>query len=154
MTCLGRLATYPITQSSIQPSQERSEWSAKYRGSSLNDKLLQGPDLTNSLVGVLMRFRQESVALMADVEAMFHQVRVKPGDCSAMRFLWWPDGDLDSEPEEHMMTVHLFGGVSSPSCANFALCKTAEDNKALFDPQIIHTAVSYTHLTLPTKLEV
>ena len=113
--------------------------SAKYRGSSLNDKLLQGPDLTNSLVGVLMRFRQESVALMADVEAMFHQIRVKPGDCSALRFLWWPDGDLDSEPEEHMMTVHLFGGVSSPSCANFALRKTAEDNKALFDPQIIHT---------------
>ncbi|XP_068759671.1 uncharacterized protein [Montipora capricornis] len=37
------------------------------------------------------------------------------------------------------MTVHLFGGVSSRSCANFALRKTAEDNKALFDPQIIHT---------------
>ena len=113
--------------------------SAKYRGSSLNDKLLQGPDLTNSLVGILMRFRQESVALMSDVEAMFHQVRVKPGDCSALRFRWWPNGDLDSEPEEHMMTVHLFGGVSSLSCANFALRKTAEDNKALFDPQIIHT---------------
>ena len=138
-TCLGRLGTYPITQSSIQPSQERSEWSSitQPSDSSLNDKLLQGPDLTNSLVGVLMRFHQESVALMADVEAMFHQVRVKPGDCSALRFLWWPDGD--AEPEEHMMTVHLFGGVSSPSCANFALRKTAEDNKALFEPQIIHT---------------
>ena len=33
--------------------------SAKYRGSSLNDQLLQGPDLTNTLVGVLTRFRQE-----------------------------------------------------------------------------------------------
>ena len=44
--------------------------SAKYRGSSLNDKLLQGWDLTNSLVGVLMRFRQESVVLMSDVEAI------------------------------------------------------------------------------------
>ena len=41
--------------------------------------------------------------------------------------------------DRHMMTVHLFGGVSSPSCANFALRKTDEDNKALFDPQIIHT---------------
>ena len=60
-------------------------------------------------------------------------------DCSALRFLLWPDGDLDSESEEQMMTVHLFGRVSSPSCANFALRKTAEDNKALFDPQIIHT---------------
>ena len=113
--------------------------SAKYRGSSLNDHLLQGPDFTNSLVGVLTRFRQETVALMSDVEAMFHQVRVKPDDCSALRFLWWPNGNLSSEPEEFMMTVHLFGGVSSPSCANFALRKTADDNKANFHPQIVRT---------------
>ena len=76
---------------------------------------------------------------MSDVEAMFHQVRVKPDDCSALRFLWWPNGNLSSEPEEFMMTVHLFGGVSSPSCANFALRKTADDNKANFDPQIVRT---------------
>ena len=41
--------------------------SNKYRGTSLNDQLLQGPDLTNSLVGVLTRFRQEPVAFMADI---------------------------------------------------------------------------------------
>ena len=113
--------------------------SAKHRGSSLNDKLLQGPDLTNSLVGVLSRFRQEAVAVMADIEAMFHQVKVTPEDCNALRFLWWPDGDLTAQPEELMMAVHLFGGVSSPSCANFALKKTAEDNKTSFDPEIVRT---------------
>jgi len=36
------------------------------------------------------------------------------------------------------MTVHLFGGVSSPSCANFALRKTADDNQD-FDPEIVNT---------------
>ena len=45
--------------------------SAKYGGVSLNDHLLQGPNLTNSLVGVLTRFRQEPIAFMADIECMF-----------------------------------------------------------------------------------
>lgn len=113
--------------------------SAKCHGTSLNDQLLQGPDLTNSLVGVLSRFREERIALMSDIEAMFHQVRVRPSDCDALRFLWWPDGNLDSEPEEYEMRVHLFGGTSSPSCANFALKKTAQDNEADFNPETIQT---------------
>ena len=113
--------------------------SAKYRGTSLNDQLLQGPDLTNSLVGVLTRFREERVAFMSDVESMFYQVLVRPSDCDALRFLWWPNGNLDQPPEEFRMRVHLFGGASSPSCANFALRKTAEDNKEEFDPVAIET---------------
>ena len=41
---------------------------AKCRGVSLNSNVLQGPNLTNSLIGVLCRFRQEHVALVKDVE--------------------------------------------------------------------------------------
>ena len=96
-------------------------------------QLLQGPDLTNLLVGVLTRFRQEPVAFMSDVEVMFHQVRVRPSDCDALRFLWWPEGKFDSPPEEFQMMVHLFGAASSPSCASFALRKTAKDNEGEFD---------------------
>ena len=105
----------------------------------MNDKLLQGPDLTNSLVGVLARFRQEAVTVLGDIEAMFHQVKVAPEDCNALRFLWWPNGDVTAQPEELMMAVYLFGGVSSPSCANYALKKTAEDNKISFDPETART---------------
>lgn len=32
---------------------------------------LFGPDLINSILGVLIRFRKEDVAVMADVEHMF-----------------------------------------------------------------------------------
>ena len=76
---------------------------------------------------------------MSDIEAMFYQVRVSPSDHDYLRFLWWPDGDLDKDPEEYQMLVHLFGGASSPSCANFALKKTAEDNKAAFDAITVDT---------------
>ena len=127
---------------STQPSRIIFDCSAKHRGSSLNDKFLQGPDLTNSLVGVLTRFRQEAVALMADVEAMFRQVNVVREDCNALRFLWWPNGDLAAQAEELMMTVHLFGGVSSPSCANFAFKKAAEDNRSSFRPETVRTVKS------------
>ena len=37
------------------------------------------------------------------------------------------------------MTVHLFGAVSSPSCANFALRKTAKDNFQRFNFEVINT---------------
>ena len=113
--------------------------SARYQGTSLNEQLLQGPDLTNPLVGVLIRFREEPIALIADIEAMFHQVRVNPDDCKALRFLWWPDGDFSQPAEEFQMMVHLFGGTSSPSCASFALRRTAEDNERNYDGETIQT---------------
>ena len=115
------------------------ECSGKYLDTSLNDQLQQGLDLTNSLVDVLSRFREDHIALMSNVEATFHQVHIRLSDCDALRFLWWPDGDLESQPEEYQMRVNLFGGASSPSSANFALKKTAEDNKADFDPETVET---------------
>ena len=45
--------------------------SVEFAGECLNRQLLQGPDLTNNLIGVLC---QEPVALTCDVEGMFHQV--------------------------------------------------------------------------------
>lgn len=101
--------------------------SASYKGQSLNEELLQGPDLTSSQIGVVTRFRREPVVIMADIEAMFHQVRVPPDDVDLLRFLWWPQGDMSQAPCEYRMKVHLFEATSSPSCANFALRKCAKD---------------------------
>ena len=76
---------------------------------------------------------------MPDIESMFYRVRVCPEDSDVLRFLWWPGNDLNSSPEEYQMNVHLFGAVSSPSCANFGLRKTAEDHTKEFDPETIDT---------------
>ena len=113
----------------------------QFSGTSLNDVLYQGPDLTNNLVGVLVRFRQDPVAVMGDIQSMFHQVRVPKADRDLLRFLWWPEGDLNKGLEEYRMTVHLFGAVSSPSCTNFAIRRNAEDHKHEFPSDVIHTVM-------------
>lgn len=103
--------------------------SAKWEGQSLNQHLLQGPDLINNLTGILCRFRQEEIAISCDIEGMFHQVGVNKEDRDLLRFFWWENGNLQNEPTEYRMTVHLFGATSSPGCANFALKYTADSYK-------------------------
>ena len=76
---------------------------ARFEDTSLNDQLLHGPDLTNTLIGVLIRFRQEPVALTSDIESMFHQVRVNSQDSESLRFLWWPDADVSKPPQDYSM---------------------------------------------------
>ena len=112
---------------------------ARHKGKSLNDQLLKGPDLMNNLVGVLSRFRMENVAIVADVEAMFHQVKVDPRDHSYLRFLWWPDGDLSQPFHEYSMQVHLFGATSSPACTNFCLNQAAIDQADVFSTEAVET---------------
>ena len=106
--------------------------SAQYKGTSLNKNLLQGPDLTNNLMGVLCRFRQEAVALTCDVQGMFHQFFVDEADRDLLRFFWWSHGDLKNEADEYRMKVHLFGAASSPGCANFAFKRAADDGEKEF----------------------
>lgn len=122
-----------FTSWSLPPQEKKKLWvvfdsGAGYQGRSIDSERLQGPDLTNSLIGVLLRFGLEPIELMADVKSMFHQVRVSKQDIDFLCFLWWPEGHIKQDPGDHHMLVHIFGAVLSPSCANFALRWTAEDN--------------------------
>ena len=103
--------------------------SASFEGQTLNEHLLSGPDLINSLTGVLLRFRKEEVAIICDIEAMFHQVKVTTEYRDFFRFLWWNDGNLTEAPIDYRMTVHLFGATSSPGCANYALKFVADTDE-------------------------
>jgi hypothetical protein len=100
--------------------------SARFNGISLNDHLLQGPDQTNNLLGILCRFRQERIAFLTDIKGMFHQLMVSEEYGDLLRFLWWKDGDPTNDVVEYRMKVHLFGAASSPGCANFGLKRAAD----------------------------
>ena len=66
---------------------------------------------------------------------MFYQIRVSPEHHQLLRFLWWEGNDLSKDPTDYRMTVHLFGATSLPSCANFALKRTADDYEEEFGAQ-------------------
>ena len=101
--------------------------SAEHYVVSINKKLLPGPDLTNQIVEVLLCFKEEPIAVIGDIKAMFHQAKVPEKERNYLRFLWWKDSDLDKYVVDHEMTVHVFGEVSPLSCPIYAL-KTASDN--------------------------
>ncbi|XP_023815989.1 uncharacterized protein LOC111948234 [Oryzias latipes] len=111
--------------------------SAKYQNTSLNEQLLTGPDLTNTLVGVLCRFRKGRVAIMCDVERMFHQFHVAPQDQDYFRLLWWENGNMEHPASVFRMKVHLFGAASSPGCANFGLKHLATQGASKFSQAVV-----------------
>ncbi|KAK0143480.1 hypothetical protein N1851_018392 [Merluccius polli] len=99
--------------------------SASYLGLSLNDVLLTGPDLNNSLLGVLMRFRCEQVAITSDIEQMFHSFVVREDHRNFLRFLWFRNNDTTQEVIEYRMKVHVFGNRPSPAVAIYGLRRAA-----------------------------
>ena len=115
---------------------------AKCEGVSLNDVLLQGPEHTNTLLDVLLRFRTDSVAFTADIEGMFNQVKVPNADRDLLRFLWWKGGDYRSGIIEHRkITVHPFGAKSSPSIACYALREAATQHGSDLSPEARRTVL-------------
>ena len=110
--------------------------SAKYQNISLNDVLLQGPDLINNLIGILLRFRKDVVAISADIEKMFYSFLVEEKDRNFLRFFWYAENDPKKNLVEYRMNVHVFGNRPSPSVANFGLQKTASISEPEFGSDV------------------
>ena len=98
--------------------------SAPYKGVSLNDVLLTGPDLNNTLLGVLMRSRKEPVAITADIQHMFHCFIVREDHRDFLRFLWFHNNDPDSD--------NVFGNSPSPALAIYGLRRAAKEEENNF----------------------
>ena len=65
---------------------------------------------------------------MVNMESMYYQVRVPEYQQSFIKFLWWENHNIEEEPSDFAMCAHVFGGVSSASCSNYALKRSATDN--------------------------
>jgi hypothetical protein len=102
--------------------------SASYKGHRFNDYWMKGPDLPNNLFGVLLRFRENEVAISADVSKMYHRVLIPERDQHDHRYLW-RNMDTNRAPDVYVKTVLTFGDKSAPAMAQTALQKTATGEK-------------------------
>ena len=100
--------------------------SVLFEGVSLNQVLLTGPNLTNDLTGVLLRFRKNEVAFIADVEQMFYRFLVCEDCRDFLRFFWYRNNDPDDILMEYRMRVHVFGNTPSPAVATYGFRLTVE----------------------------
>ena len=111
---------------------------SEYEWTSLNKNLymLSGPDMTNRLVCVLLRFHQGTIGIVADIEGMFHQICVLEEDQDSLKFLWCKDTDEDPT-DVYVRQVHIFEAASSPCVAISILRQVADDNAEDFSPNVI-----------------
>ncbi|XP_057299421.1 uncharacterized protein LOC130630039 [Hydractinia symbiolongicarpus] len=95
--------------------------SARTYGSSLNECLHPGPTLTEPLLGVLLRFRAERIAFIADIEKAFLKIELDSEFREFVRFIYFED--IDSVTPSNIMDAQLcsyricrlaFGLTSSP----------------------------------------
>ena len=62
--------------------------SANVKGHCLNDYWHKGPNLLNGLFGVILRFRENPVAISAEISDMYHMIAIPTVDQHMHRFLW------------------------------------------------------------------
>ncbi|UYV66797.1 hypothetical protein LAZ67_4002878, partial [Cordylochernes scorpioides] len=92
---------------------------------SLNDLLHVGPKLQNNIFNILLKFRTNSVALVADIEKMYRQIRLHPDDIKYQTILWRDCKDLELQ-EFNLLTV-TYGLACAPYLAIRTLHQIAHE---------------------------
>ena len=116
--------------------------STEFDGISGNKRLLSGLGLTNQIMDLLVKFKEDYVPIMGDIKATFYQVFVANQHRSLISFLWWENRGIKKQPHSYHMNVHMFGGTSSQSCSNYALRTKPKNNEVKYDPEIRETLLS------------
>ena len=106
--------------------------SAKFNDVSLNSVLMSGPDLTNSLLGILLHFRSHPVAITVDIEQTFYDFLDREDHRNFLQFLWYKDNNPEEDLVEYRMRAHVFGNSPSPAIATYGLLKIAAASEKQF----------------------
>ncbi|XP_062542539.1 uncharacterized protein LOC134210516 [Armigeres subalbatus] len=88
-------------------------------GISLNDCLMVGPTVQDTLYSIVVRFRINEIALVADIAKMYRQIWVHPDDRHLQRIFWKGETDFVVRPYE--LTTVTYGTSSAPYLATRCL---------------------------------
>jgi len=94
-------------------------------GKSLNDIMMTGPTLQDSLMDIIMRFRLHPVAFKADVSKMYRQIKMSSPDARFQRILW--RNSPCEEVKEYQLDTVTYGTASAPYLAVKCLQQLAKD---------------------------
>ncbi|XP_048035062.1 uncharacterized protein LOC125260633 [Megalobrama amblycephala] len=97
--------------------------SQKFKGLSMNDLLLKGPDVLNPIRAVLLRFRKGVFGALGDIKKMYNSVWLEEQEMHLHRFLWrdTPEGEI----EEYAITRVNIGDRPAGCIAQLAMRETA-----------------------------
>ncbi|XP_037296552.1 uncharacterized protein LOC115448841 [Manduca sexta] len=90
-------------------------------GLSLNECLYRGPLMLEDLTGLLIKFREHPIGIVADVEKAFLQLGLQNQDRDVTRFLWLKDVNREVCTDNilHLRFCRVpFGVISSPFLLN------------------------------------
>nr|AAD26627.1 unknown [Takifugu rubripes] len=97
--------------------------SQRFKGVSLNDLLLKGPDVLNQIRAVLLRFRSGVYAAIGDVRKMYNSVWLEDREVHLHRFLW--RNSAEEEIQEYAVTRVNIGDKPAGCIAQLAMRETA-----------------------------
>ncbi|XP_018406480.1 PREDICTED: uncharacterized protein LOC108782657, partial [Cyphomyrmex costatus] len=109
---------HPIIKSGALTSKLRVVFDASAlseSGVSLNNKLLVGPQLQDTLCDLLLKFRMHQYVLTADLEMMYRQILVRKQDRDLQRILW--RSNSNEEIQIFRLNTLTYGTSSAPFLA-------------------------------------
>ncbi|XP_055614851.1 uncharacterized protein LOC129761163 [Toxorhynchites rutilus septentrionalis] len=97
-------------------------------GVSLNDALMVGPVVQQDLLSIILRFRFNRIAVVADIAKMYRMVAVQISDQDLQRVLWRESPGKSIRT--YKLTTVTYGTASAPYLATRCLQTLAEEGKS------------------------
>nr|XP_029717306.1 uncharacterized protein LOC115260532 [Aedes albopictus] len=112
-------------------------------GKSLNDVLMMGPILQDSLINILLRFRFPAVVITGDIQQMYRMIQLSEDDRDYQRILWrWST----TEPvEEYRLNTVTYGTRSASYLATKCVQQLLLSHQDCF-PTTVEKAIKGTYI--------